>query len=222
MTHTPIHLENRTQDGARKFSPTAANNRGPIGEVISPLIAQNAKVLEIASGTGEHALHMCGLRPDILWQPTDPDADSRASQNAWASELRAHEFEADKAGGQMLPSLDIDTTQEDWTSKVGSCDLIYCANMIHIAPWEAAIGMVKGAAQLLSKGQLFILYGPFKEGEATAPSNLDFDISLKSRNPAWGVRDLEDVKHIFELHGFNAQQRTAMPKNNQILVFKRA
>ncbi len=208
----PIHLENRTESGDKKFSPTAANNRAPISEVLLPLLSPNARVLEIASGTGEHALYICKRRPDIIWQTSDPDADSRASQNAWARE----------AEGRIKSSLDIDTMQEDWMHDLAEFDAIYCANMIHIAPWEAAIGLAKGAQKLLKLGQICVLYGPFKEGEKTAPSNLDFDASLKSRNPAWGVRDLEAVKHIFELHGFNLTQQTAMPKNNQILVFKRA
>ena len=207
----PIHLENRIQDGARKYSPTAARNRGPIGEVLAPLLPQKARVLEIASGTGEHALHMCTLRPDIVWQPSDPDADSRASQNAWAAE----------APGNMAASLDLDVMQDGWSVTLAPFDVIYCANMIHIAPWDAAEGLVRGSANILKKDQIFILYGPFKEGEATAQGNLDFDVSLKSRNPAWGVRDLEAVKHIFELHGFNHIQQTRLPKNNQILVFQR-
>ena len=212
MTDTPpIHLEERRQDGARKFSPTAARNRGPIGEVLSPLLKQNARVLEIASGTGEHALHMCALRPDIRWQPSDPDADSRASQAAWAAE----------SSGNMMPPLDVDVMQSGWAASLPAFDLIYCANMIHIAPWEAAEGLAAGAQDSLKSGQSLVLYGPFKDGEKTAPSNLDFDVSLKSRNPAWGVRDLEAVKHIFELHGFNATEQTNMPKNNLILVFKR-
>jgi len=208
----PIHLETRTASGEKKFSPTAANNRAPISKVLLPLLPQNARVLEIASGTGEHALHMCQSRADIIWQTSDPDAESRMSQNAWAKEV----------AGQMKPSLDIDTTQDDWTCGLAKFDVIYCANMIHIAPWAAAEGLAKGAQDILKKDQICVLYGPFKEGDKTAPSNLDFDASLKSRNPAWGVRDLEAVKHIFELHGFNLIQQTAMPKNNQILVFKRA
>ena len=208
----PIHLEDRTEEGVRKYSPTAARNREPIGQILSPLIPNGARVLEIASGTGEHALHMCRLRPDISWQPTDPDEGSRESQNEWAKE----------AGGNMAPSIDVDVTAPAWDITVPECDVIYCANMIHIAPWAAVEGLVKGAYKLLSEGQFCVLYGPFKEGADTAPSNLDFDVSLKSRNPAWGVRNLEDVKHIFELHGFNLKQRTVMPKNNLILVFKRA
>ncbi len=207
----PIHLEQRTQDGARKFSPTAARNRAPIAEVLSPLLLKDARVLEIASGTGEHALYMCALRPDIIWQPSDPDADSRASQADWAKD----------SGGNMRPPLDVDVMQSGWAAKLPPFDVIYCANMIHIAPWAATEGLAAGAQDSLKSGQLLILYGPFKQGDDTAPSNLDFDASLKSRNPAWGVRDLEAVKHIFELHGFNSLQQSVMPKNNLILVFKR-
>ena len=207
----PIHLEERAQDGARKFSPTAARNRAPIAEVLSPLLIENARVLEIASGTGEHALHMCRRRPDIFWQPSDPDASSRASQDDWAQD----------SGGNMAASLNIDVTAKGWEAKIPSFDLMYCANMIHIAPWAAAKGLAAGAKNILGQNQLLVLYGPFKQGKETAPSNLEFDKSLKSRNPEWGVRDLSDVKHIFELHGFNIIQQTAMPKNNLILVFKR-
>lgn len=208
----PIHLEDRKEEGARKFSPTAARNRDPIGKILSPLIPNGACVLEIASGTGEHALHMCRLRPDMSWQPTDPDEGSRASQDDWAKE----------AGGNMAASIDVDVTAPAWDVAVPECGVIYCANMIHIAPWAATKGLVTGAHKLLSEGQICVLYGPFKEGTDTAQSNLDFDLYLKSRNSAWGVRNLEDVKHIFELHGFNLTQRTVMPKNNLILVFKRA
>ena len=208
----PIHLEDRIEEGARKYSPTAARNREPIGHILSPLIPNGGRVLEIASGTGEHALHMCCLRPDMSWQPTDPDEGSRASQDDWAKD----------AGGNMATSIDVDVTTPTWDTDVPQCEVIYCANMVHIAPWAAAEGLVKGAHKLLSEGQICVLYGPFKEGAETAQSNLDFDVYLRSRNPAWGVRNLEDVKHIFELHGFNLTQRTVMPKNNLILVFKRA
>lgn len=212
MTDTnPIHLEQRSQEGARKFSPTAARNRGPIGDILSPVLAPNSRVLEIASGTGEHALHMCRLRPDIVWQPSDPDAPSRASQMSWAEE----------SGGNMAKPLDVNVMQKGWEADLPRFDAIYCANMIHIAPWAAAEGLAAGAQNILKSGQALVLYGPFQDGAQTAPSNLDFDVSLKSRNPDWGVRDLGAVKHMFELHGFNSTQRTVMPKNNLILVFKR-
>jgi len=205
----PIHLENRERAGARLFSPTAGRNKAPIGEAISQYIPQNAKVLEIASGTGEHGAYMCGLRPDIIWQPSDPNPESRVSQNDWAQDCQ----------GRMLSSLEIDTTRPDWTDGLSGFDVIYCANMIHIAPWEAALGLVKGAGNLLGKSSKFILYGPFFEGEETADSNLQFDANLKSRNSSWGVRNLEAVKHIFSEAGFTHTARIVMPKENRTLIF---
>jgi len=205
----PIHLENREQAGERLFSPTAGRNKEPISQVINEYISEGARVLEIASGTGEHGAYMCGVRPDILWQPSDPNAESRASQDDWAKDCI----------GRMLPSLDIDTTLINWTEDLPNFDVIYCANMIHIAPWEAALGLVSGAAKLLGKGATFILYGPFLEGNETAESNLAFDTNLKARNPAWGVRNLEDVKHIFSEAGFTHTARIVMPKENRMLIF---
>ena len=205
----PIHLENREQSGARLFSPTAGRNKAPIGAVISKHIPQGAKVLEIASGTGEHGAYMCGLRPDISWQATDPNAESRASQNEWAKDVK----------GRMFTSLSLETTQPNWAEYLPEFDVIYCANMIHIAPWEAALGLAVGAARILKAGSKFILYGPFLEGDETAASNLQFDASLKSRNPRWGVRNLEDVKHIFSEAGFTHTARIVMPKDNRTLIF---
>jgi len=208
----PIHLENREKAGARLFSPSAARNKAPIAEIISKHIPQDARVLEIASGTGEHGAYMCGLRPDIIWQPSDPNAESRASQDSWASEY----------GGRMGPSLSIDTMQPNWADYLPEYNVIYCANMIHIAPWEAALGLVSGAGKILSKASKFILYGPFLEGSETAQSNRQFDASLKSRNPAWGVRNLEDVKHIFSEAGFTHTARIVMPKENRTLIFTKS
>ncbi len=208
----PIHLEEREQAGARLFSPTAARNKAPIGEAISQYIPRNGKVLEIASGTGEHGAYMCELRPDIIWQTSDPNAESRESQNDWA--LDCH--------GRMLRSLEIDTMHEEWSKGLAAPDVIYCANMIHIAPWEAALGLASGAGKLLAKDGIFILYGPFLEGAETAASNLQFDANLKSRNPSWGVRNLEDVKHIFSEAGFTQTARIVMPKENRTLIFTKS
>ena len=269
MSTPPIHLESRASNGARKFSPSAARNRVAIGSVLSEILPADARVLEIASGTGEHALHMRQIRPDLSWQTSDPDAASRASQNAWLAtrgeervsatgkdkhgeervsatgkdkhgEERVSATGKDKHGeervsatgkdkhGAALPALSLDVMAEDWTNgleglkKSGKMDAVFCANMIHIAPWQAAQGLVRGAAKLLPASGLCILYGPFQEGALTAPSNLEFDANLRARNPEWGVRNLDDVKHIFALHGFNLCQRTELPKNNLILVFKRS
>ena len=207
----PIHLETRREEKRRLFSPTAGRNSGPISDILADILSPKSSVLEVGSGTGEHALAMCSKRSDITWQLSDPDARSRQSQDDWRLDLP----------DQMKPSLDLDMTKIDWWGGLPGYDAIYSANMIHIAPWEAALGLAKGAGHLLGKNGLVLLYGPFKEGSKTAQSNLNFDQSLKSRNPEWGVRTLDSVKHIFADVGFNQQARYEMPAENKILVFSR-
>ena len=192
-------------------SPSAGRNSAAIADVLKEHLPQNAKILEIASGTGEHAVAICQSRPDIKWQTSDPDERSRQSQDAWRTECP----------GQISKSLMIDTTISNWWKGLGAVDTIYCANMIHIAPWEAAIGLAQSVDHLLPASGLVILYGPFLEGDATAESNIKFDLNLKSRNMAWGVRSLDSVKHIFADVGFNLQARLEMPKENRILIFSR-
>jgi len=208
----PIALEDRDEKDGRLYSPSAGRNREVIGRVLSEHLSRGARVLEIASGTGEHAAHMCGLRPDIIWQTSDIDERSRESQNAWS---QGHP-------GQMMPSLRINTTASKWWYNIGKVDSVFCANMIHIAPWEAFLGLAQGAGHLLSTGQKFILYGPFLEGDDTAESNIVFDASLKFRNPAWGVRKLDSVKHILTEQGFTLSARIVMPKENRTLVFSKS
>jgi len=208
---TPIHLENRDNNGARLMSPTAGRNSQPISDILKDILPSRANVLEIAAGTGEHAVAMCRARADISWQPTDPDPRSRLSQNAWR----------DTCPGRIFPSLNIDTTKIEWWGGFSAFDVVYCANMIHIAPWTAALGYAKGASQILSANGLVILYGPFLEGAKTAESNLKFDQNLKARNPLWGVRSLDSVKHMFADVGFNLRARYEMPKENRILIFSR-
>jgi len=208
----PIALEDRDEKDGRLYSPSAGRNREVIGQVLSEYLQRGARVLEIASGSGEHAVHICGLRDDIIWQASDPNPESRASQNSWAQERPS----------QILPSLDIDTTASDWWSDILNIDAIFCANMIHIAPWEAFLGLAQGAGHLLKNGQKIMLYGPFIEGDETAESNLAFDQTLKSRNPAWGVRKLDSVKHILTEHGFTLSARIVMPKENRMLIFSKS
>ena len=135
----PLALEDRDTDGAKLFSPSAARNRKVIGAQLAKLLPDNARVLEVASGTGEHALHMITLRPDLLWQPSDPDPASRASQDAWGRE----------SGDRMLRSLPLDTTNPP--DALGPFDAVFCANMIHIAPWSAAEGLAELAGRALDR-----------------------------------------------------------------------
>ena len=211
MKKDPIHLEDRLSEGAKKFSPTANRNKSPIFESLTSYLKPGVRVLEIASGTGEHARFMCENRPDLTWQPSDPDETSRESQNAWAVGLESH----------MLTSQNIDVTQSGWAEPYMGFDAIFCANMIHIAPLAALEGLILGAKDILSAGQILALYGPFLEGVDTASSNLKFDQSLKARNPDWGVRDLAYVKHMFADAGFNTKAQIEMPKENRLLILEK-
>jgi hypothetical protein len=210
MSQPPLTaLEDRDVRDGRLFSPSAGRNKEVVSRALADLLPHDARVLEIASGTGEQGIATCLKRPDLHWQFSDPDPTSRESQAAWI----AHE--------QLdLPApLNINTSQNEWTVGLPHLDAIFCANMIHIAPLSATEGLADGAKERLDGEGLLILYGPYLFGEDSAPSNLDFDLSLKSRNPAWGVRSLDLVKHIFALRGFNLAELRAMPKNNHILVF---
>lgn len=211
MTRPPIHLENRTSIGVKKFSPTAARNKSAIFDALSPHLSKHLRVLEIAAGTGEHAHFMCSRRPDLTWQPTDPDAESRASQNAWREGVES----------QMAESKNLDVLKVDWDKNISGYDAVYCANMIHIAPLDALYGLAKGTSRLLRRGQILALYGPFLDGENSAPSNLEFSANLKSKNSLWGVRELDSVKHIFADVGFNEKARVNMPNNNRLLIFQK-
>lgn len=196
---------------ARQFSPSAARNRGPILDVLKRVLPQKGLILEIASGTGEHAMHFARHLPGLTWQPSDPDADARASIAAW--------IEAEPLAN-VLPPLPLDVTSPAWP--VEHADAMVCLNMIHIAPWTAAEALLRGAARLLSGGGVLYLYGPYKkDGRHTAPSNAAFDDDLRRRNPAWGVRDLADVENVAIAHGLRLRETVAMPANNLSVVFAR-
>ncbi len=197
--------------GARS-SPATSRNRAPILAVLRRHLPARGLVLEIAAGAGEHALHHAAALPDLLWQPTDPDEQARASIAAWR----------DHAGTpNLLAPLALDASRpEDWP--VRQADAIVAINMIHIAPWAATQGLMAGAGRLLAPGHKLILYGPYVEAEVeTAASNLAFDRDLKSRNPEWGLRRLEDVTAEAASHGLHLAERVAMPANNLTLVFRK-
>jgi SAM-dependent methyltransferase len=195
----------------RREAPAAARNRQPILDVLQPHLPETGLVLEIASGTGEHVVHYAAARPDLTFQPSDPDAGARASVDDWVRTLGLC---------NVRPALEIDVTGESWP--VERADAVLCCNMIHIAPWEAAIGLVAGASRLLPPGGLLFTYGPYRRGgRHTAPSNEAFDADLKRRNPAWGVRDLEAVTELAHREGFSGPEIVEMPANNLSLLFKR-
>jgi SAM-dependent methyltransferase len=197
-------------------SPAVARNRDPILAVLRRVLPAQGTgigiVLEIASGTGEHAVHFAAGLPHLTWQPTDTDADALCS-------VAAHRASAQLPN--LMPVLELDVCAPSWP--VTHADAIVAINMIHIAPWTAAEGLMAGAGRLLAPGSVLYLYGPFKEdGRHTAPSNAAFDASLRARDPQWGVRDLDEVAALARRHGLALAERIAMPANNLSLVFHRA
>lgn len=209
-TESTIAFETRHGDAARLHSPSAARNRDAVGDLLAKLLPVGGEVLEIGSGTGEHAVAACRRRPDISWQPSDRDAASRDSQDAWAAQ----------SGAAMRPALDLDLLAPDWDAGLGLYDALVCLNVIHIAPWAVAETLARVATQHVSPGGFVFLYGPFLEGDATAQSNLAFDQSLRSRDPAWGVRSLREVEALFAGTGWLRHERHEMPANNLSLVFR--
>ena len=200
-------------EDARQYAPAAARNRDPIWSALQPGLPATGLVLEVASGSGEHAVHFAKRAgPGLVFQPSDPDSQARASIDAWAAATRL---------SNIRPALALDATSETWP--IAQADVVLCFNMIHIAPWEACIGLVRGAARVLPASGLLFLYGPFKrEGRHTAPSNAAFDRDfLKARNPAWGVRDLEVVAALAAGQGFGAPDIVEMPANNLSVSFRR-
>ena len=197
---------------AQQSAPAALRNRAPILEVLQPHLPPGGLVLEIASGTGEHALFFAQARPDVTFQPTDPDAMARASIDAYGAEAGLPNLRAALALDASAPA----------TWPVDRVDLILCINMVHISPWSATEGLIQGAARCLPPGGKLALYGPYlRDGVATAPSNLAFDESLRRRNPAWGLRRLKDVVDLASLTGFAAPEVTEMPANNLTVLFTR-
>lgn len=196
---------------ARRFAPAAARNRGPILEALRGRLPASGLLLEVASGSGEHAVHLAAAFPALTIQPSDPDPEARASIAAWAAETGLP---------NIRPPLALDAAAAAWPA--AQADAVLCINMIHIAPWQACEGLVRGAARLLPPGGPLVLYGPFRRGGAhTAPSNAAFDASLRAQDPRWGVRDLEAVAALAAAEGFAAPEVVPMPANNLIVVFRR-
>lgn len=194
-------------------SPAAQRNAGPILDVLRAHLPGRGKVLEIAAGSGEHAVAFSTALPGLDWTPSDPSAEARASIAAW----RAQAGPANLNPPLALDMLDADT----WPA--GPFGAIFCANMIHISPWAATTGLMTLAGQtLLNPGGLLVLYGPYIETDVPlAPSNAAFDASLKSRDPAWGLRDRDAVAVEARAHGLALTRRVEMPANNLMLLFRR-
>ena len=192
-------------------TPSAERNKGPILEVLARVLPRRGLVLEIASGTGQHVVHFANALPDLTWQPSDPDQELRHS-----IALRVTEEHRDN----IERPIDLDVTRLPWPLQ--TADAVVAINMIHVAPWSATLALFEGAKALLSPGQVLFLYGPYRrDGRHTSPSNAQFDLDLRARNPEWGLRDLEAVSDVAAAAGFDLAEIVGMPANNFSLVFKR-
>jgi len=199
----------------RLFFPATERNREPILSVLRRVLPTAGTVLEVASGSGEHAVFFAAALPALTWQPSDPDPAHCASIAAWSAHERLD---------NVLPPLPLDALSRPWAPNgpAEGYDAVYCANMIHIAPWEAAVGLLVESARLLRPGGVFVLYGPFHRGGVhTSPSNVDFDTSLRARNAAWGVRDLDEVARLAAREGLVLAEVISMPANNLTVVLRR-
>lgn len=196
----------------RRSAPHVVRNAEPIAEVLKDVLPERGLVLEIASGSGEHALHFARAFPKLLWQPSDPEPASLRSIEAWRVEAGLF---------NLLPAVSLDVRAAEWP--VPQADAILCINMVHISPWASTEGLMRGAGRLLGAGALLYLYGPYRQAEVeTAPSNEAFDADLRARNPEWGVRDLEEVVAEAEAHGFGLERVTPMPANNLSVALRKA
>jgi cyclopropane fatty-acyl-phospholipid synthase-like methyltransferase len=211
VNHGGEHL---TVTDLRRFAPAASRNREPILAVFRTRVPADARVLEIASGSGEHSIHLCTALPELDWQPSDPDPSSRRSIAAWI----AHSGLAN-----VRAPIDIDVRAHRWgVEEREPFDAIVSINMIHIAPWECALALLDGTARLLREDGVLFLYGPFKRGGAhTAPSNAAFDERLRDENPQWGVRDLDEIVVQAATRGLHFMEAVEMPANNLSVVFRR-
>jgi hypothetical protein len=204
----PYNVGDLGKDVKRR-APAAARNVEPIGDVLADWLPASGLVLEIASGTGEHALAFARRFPNLDWQPSDPDPEALRSIAAWQSD----------GPSNLRPPINLDVCAPEWP--IDRANAILCINMVHISPWEAALGLLDGAARLLDEGSSLILYGPWREAKVeTAPSNLAFDESLKARDPRWGLRLVDDFAAKASSRGLSLKDRCAMPANNIMLRFE--
>lgn len=195
----------------RRSAPAALRNRDPILDVLRSVLPSTGRVLEVASGTGEHVVHFARELPALDWQPSDPSPAARESINAWI---------AAEGRGNIREAMDIDAARSPWP--VDQVAAVICINMIHISPWEATIGLMRGAGQALIGGGALYLYGPFRRPDRPLePSNSAFDADLRARDARWGLRDLDAVIQCAAGHGLEFDRATDMPANNLSVIFRR-
>ncbi len=198
-------------DDVRRSAPAALRNRGPIADVLREWLPNSGVVLEVASGTGEHAAYFAERFPNLEWQPSDVHPDALRSIAAWRQAAHL---------SNLREPVRIDAAAGDWP--VERADAVLNINMVHISAWGAAIGLIDSSARLLSEGAPLILYGPWLTGQVEpAPSNVAFDADLRRRDPQWGLRKVEDFAMHAKRCGFQLVQQRAMPANNMMLLFER-
>ncbi|MDH5748144.1 MAG: class I SAM-dependent methyltransferase [Rhodospirillales bacterium] len=195
----------------RVHAPATARNRDPILAVLRRIFPESGRVLEVASGSGEHAAYFAPRLPGLTWQPSDPDPAHCASIAAWADHGNAANLRA---------PMTLDVLANPWP--VTQADAVVCINMIHIAPWDCCLGLLDGAARILGPGGVLYLYGPYRiGGRHTAPSNESFDAWLTDQNPSWGVRDLDRVREEADGRGLKLMETVEMPANNLSVIFRK-
>lgn len=202
---------------SKRHAPATERNRAPILAVLEAELPAEGTIIEMASGTGEHAAYFAPRLPGRYWQPTDLEADNLASINAWRDQAQCP---------QLLSAQTLDASDSQWPERLPAFEspisAVVCINMIHISPWSSCEGLLAGAEKLLPNEGVLYLYGPFmRGGEHTAPSNEAFDQQLKQRNPQWGLRNLESVVALAKSHGFHCRRIIEMPANNLSVVFER-
>ena len=201
---------NVSTDG-RLASPSAERNRGPLAEVLSQVLPQSGLVLEVGSGTGEHAVHFARVMPHLTWQPSEQDSDCLRSISAWV---------AAEAQGNVREPLYLNVSDTQWP--IAAADAIISINMIHIAPWSVAQALLRGASRTLLPGGLLCLYGPYRvAGEHTSASNRAFDAQLRGMNSEWGVRDIDEVSNEARAVDLEFVRTFEMPANNLIVALRK-
>lgn len=197
---------------SRCSAPSAGRNREPILQVLRKVLPQSGTVLEVAAGTGEHAVFFSRAFPHLDWWPTDIAPENLASIESWRTA---------EGGPNLQPARRLDVLSEEWP--VSKADALVCINMIHIAPWECTEGLMAGAGRVLSPRGILVTYGPYRvDGAHTAPSNVEFEAWLKGKDPRFGVRDVGDVAAEAAARGLSLEQRIEMPANNFTLVFQKS
>lgn len=202
-------------EAEKRCAPATLRNREAISAVLADILPDSGNALEIASGTGEHIVHFAGIFPQLEWQPTDLSPTAISSINAWRAEAVQNGY-ADNIAPPVL--LDVEA---DWPP-LDPMSAMLCINMLHISPWSATQALFGGATRLLGAGNPLFIYGPFVRADVEmSDSNLAFDRSLKERDSAWGLRDVDDVASCAKQHGFSLSDMRMMPANNLSLIFRK-